>query len=149
MPFGAYVAPGLIIPLAAVAIGAFQIPDTGAFTFATISLAVHGSYLTGFRQSLLLSVLASVIPGIFGLLVAYAIFTARRATLLRQIVITASGVVQGGPMTAAQVREFAAHPYAADAVRVRRWDDLVKDPAAATPDFPHFRPVLRSLLGEQ
>src|SRR5262249_47927404 len=39
-----------------------------------------------------LSVLASIIPGIFGLLIAYAIFTAKRASLLRQVVITASGV---------------------------------------------------------
>jgi putative spermidine/putrescine transport system permease protein len=92
VPFGAYVALGLIIPLIAVAVGAFQNPDTNAFTFSNVDTATHGIYLTGFRQSLILSVLASVIPGIFGLLVAYAIFTARRATLLRQIVITASGV---------------------------------------------------------
>jgi putative spermidine/putrescine transport system permease protein len=37
-------------------------------------------------------VIAAVIPGIFGLLIAYAIFTAKRATILRQVVITASGV---------------------------------------------------------
>jgi putative spermidine/putrescine transport system permease protein len=92
LPFGAYVALGLIIPLAAVAIGAFQDPGTGAFTFANVSLAVHGSYLAGFRESLLLSVMASVIPGVSGMAIAYAIFTARRATLLRQVVITASGV---------------------------------------------------------
>jgi putative spermidine/putrescine transport system permease protein len=92
LPFSAYVALGLIIPLIAVAIGAFQNPDSGAFTFSNIDTAVHGSYLTGFRESLILSVLASVIPGIFGLLIAYAIVTARRASLLRQIVITVSGV---------------------------------------------------------
>ena len=49
-------------------------------------------YLTGFPESVILSALASVIPGILGLLVAYAIHTARRASLLRQVVITASGV---------------------------------------------------------
>ena len=36
--------------------------------------------------------LAAVIPGVFGLLIAYAIFTAKRASFLRQVVITASGV---------------------------------------------------------
>jgi putative spermidine/putrescine transport system permease protein len=92
LPFSAYVALGLIIPLIAVAVGAFQNPDSGTFTLSNIDTAVHGSYLTGFKESLILSVLASAIPGIFGLLIAYAIFTAKRASLLRQVVITASGV---------------------------------------------------------
>lgn len=92
VPFGAYVALGLIIPLVAVAIGAFQNPDTGAFTTGNINLALHGTYLNGFRESLIVSVLSAVIPGILGLLIAYAIFTARHATVLRRIVITASGV---------------------------------------------------------
>ncbi|HEX6453826.1 MAG TPA: ABC transporter permease subunit [Trebonia sp.] len=92
LPFGAYVALGLIIPLIAVAVGAFQDPDTGAFTTRNINLAVHGTYLTGFRESLIVSVLSAIIPGVLGLLVAYAIFTAKHATVLRRIVITASGV---------------------------------------------------------
>jgi len=53
--------------------------------------------------------------------------------------------VQGGPMTAEEAREFAALPYAADAVRVRRWDDQAKDPLAAVPDFDHYRPLLTDL----
>ncbi len=39
-----------------------------------------------------------------------------------------------------------AHPYAADAIAVRRWDDRAKDPSASTPGFGHFRPVLEALL---
>ncbi|HSZ43583.1 MAG TPA: hypothetical protein VK817_26760 [Trebonia sp.] len=54
--------------------------------------------------------------------------------------------VQGGPMTGEQAREFAACPYAADAIRVRRWDEQVKDPGADTPEFSAFRPVLDRLL---
>ncbi|QMU70976.1 phosphonate degradation HD-domain oxygenase [Streptacidiphilus sp. P02-A3a] len=54
--------------------------------------------------------------------------------------------VQGGPMTAAEAEEFAAHPYGADAVRLRRWDEAAKDPQAPTPGFEHFRPLLASLL---
>ena len=92
VPFAAYVALGLVIPMIAVVVGAFQDPDTGAATLGNMNIAVHGVYLHGFEQSLLLSLLASVIPGIFGLLIAYAIFTARRASVLRQVVITASGV---------------------------------------------------------
>ena len=57
-----------------------------------MNIAVHGTYLHGFEQSLTLSLIASVIPGVFGLLLAYAIFTAKRGALLRQVVITASGV---------------------------------------------------------
>jgi gamma-butyrobetaine dioxygenase len=40
--------------------------------------------------------------------------------------------VQGGPMDAAEVAEFGAHPLAAEAVQVRRWDDAAKDPTAPT-----------------
>jgi putative spermidine/putrescine transport system permease protein len=91
-PFTVYVALGLIVPLVVVVIGAFQDSDTGAFTMRNIDLAVHGVYLTGFRESLIVSVLSAIIPGVFGLLVAYAIFTAKHGTWLRRIVITASGV---------------------------------------------------------
>ena len=92
LPFSAYIALGLIIPLIAIIIGAFKNPATGAFTFSNVDIATHGAYLEGFRQSLILSVLASVIPGVLGLLIAYAIFTAKRGAFLRQVVITASGV---------------------------------------------------------
>ena len=54
--------------------------------------------------------------------------------------------VQGGPMTPGQADEFAAHPFGADAVRLRRWDEAAKDPQAPTPDFAHFRPLLSGLL---
>jgi len=54
--------------------------------------------------------------------------------------------LQGGPLTREQAREFAALPYAADAVAVRRWDDQAKDPRAVTPDFCHFCGVLEGLL---
>jgi putative spermidine/putrescine transport system permease protein len=94
VPFVAYIAIFLFIPLVAIVIGAFQDPRTNAFTWFNVDKALHGSYLHGFEQSLILSLLASVIPGIFGLLVAYAIFTAtgRAGSFLRQVVITASGV---------------------------------------------------------
>jgi gamma-butyrobetaine dioxygenase len=35
---------------------------------------------------------------------------------------------QGGAMDALEVARFQAHPAAADAVRLRRWDDAAKDP---------------------
>jgi len=92
VPFAAYIILGLFIPLIAVLIGAFQNASTGAWTFSNIDIAVHGAYLKGYENSLELSLIASIIPGIVGLLIAYAIFTAKRGRVLRQMVITASGV---------------------------------------------------------
>jgi len=54
--------------------------------------------------------------------------------------------VQGGPMSEAEARDFEALAYAADAVRVRRWDDEAKDPSADVPGFAHYRPLLEGLL---
>jgi putative spermidine/putrescine transport system permease protein len=94
LPFLAYVFIFLILPLIWIIRDAFLNSDTGAATFSNIDIAVHGAYLKGFEQSLELSLIASVIPGLLGLWVAYAIFTATgpAASWLRQVVITASGV---------------------------------------------------------
>ena len=40
---------------------------------------------------------------------------------------------------------FIARPYAADAVRVRLWDDLAKTPAAVTPTLAHYLAVLEAV----
>jgi putative spermidine/putrescine transport system permease protein len=92
VPFGAYVALGLVIPMIAVIVGAFQSSSGGGFTLSNVKAATRGVYLHGYWESILLSIWASVLPAIFGLLIAYAIFTARRASVLRQLVITTSGV---------------------------------------------------------
>ena len=47
--------------------------------------------------------------------------------------------VQGGPMSDQEVAAFEAEPYAADAVRLRRWDDAAKDPGLTVPPFDHYR----------
>jgi putative spermidine/putrescine transport system permease protein len=91
-PFGIYVLLGLVIPMIAVAVGAFTDPTSGRPTLSNVKLATSGVYLHGFGESLLLSILASVLPGILGFLLAYAIFTAKRGTVLRQVCVTASGV---------------------------------------------------------
>ena len=92
VPFGVYMVLGLLVPLIAVAIGAFQNPDNGGFTFANVKYATHGIYLHGFGETIFLAVVSSVVPGVLGLLIAYAIWSATRATVLRQIAITASAV---------------------------------------------------------
>jgi phosphonate degradation associated HDIG domain protein len=53
--------------------------------------------------------------------------------------------VQGGPFTAEESAEFAGRPYASDAIRVRRWDDLAKDPAALTKPLSAYCELLRTL----
>lgn len=47
-------------------------------------------------------------------------------------------VLQGGAFDAAQATAFLAHAGAADAVRVRVWDDLAKSPDAKAPSLTHF-----------
>jgi len=92
VPFGVYIALGLAAPTVAIAIASFRNSSTGAFTMSNIDTALHGTYLTGLETSILLSIATAIVPGVFGLLIAYAIHTARRGNLLRQVVITASGV---------------------------------------------------------
>jgi len=91
VPFGVYIALGLVAPTIAIAIAAFQ-SNSGAMTTANLDGAVHGVYLTGLENSLELSAITAVLGGIFGLLIAYAISTARRGTVLRRVVLTLSGV---------------------------------------------------------
>ena len=45
---------------------------------------------------------------------------------------------QGGPMTPAEIARFEALPFAEDAVRLRRWDDLAKTPGLATPGLAYY-----------
>ncbi len=46
--------------------------------------------------------------------------------------------LQGGVFTPGQLATFLARPHAADAMRVRRWDDAAKVPGAPTPPLSHY-----------
>src|SRR5580658_10618975 len=98
VPFGVYIALGLIAPTIAIALASFQNASAGfvqtpsGFTWSNIDTALHGTYLLGLKTSILLSIATAIVPGIFGLLIAYAIYTVKRGNILRQVVITASGV---------------------------------------------------------
>lgn len=50
---------------------------------------------------------------------------------------------QGGPMTSGEAGRFASHPWSADAVRLRRWDDLAKVPGAPEADLEELLEVYR------
>ena len=53
--------------------------------------------------------------------------------------------LQGGVYTTTQCEAFMSQPFADVAVRLRRYDDLAKDPKAATPAFGHFLTKLEAV----
>lgn len=91
LPFAVYTVLLLGWPLWDVAVGAFETPK-GQFTLGNLSLAANGVYRQGFLSSLYLSLITSVVPGVIGFFVAYAIYTTPHATWLRRLVLTASSV---------------------------------------------------------
>ena len=54
--------------------------------------------------------------------------------------------VQGGPMRPHEVAAWTAHPFARDALALRRWDEAAKDPRAKPEPFDFYRPLLSRLL---
>ena len=54
--------------------------------------------------------------------------------------------LQGGPCSPAEVAAFEAGPFADEAVRLRRWDDIGKIAGLATPPLEHYRPALEAGL---
>lgn len=54
--------------------------------------------------------------------------------------------VQGGPFTAEQALKFSTHPFAREAVQLRRWDERAKVADCLTPDLEHFRQYAEACL---
>ena len=54
--------------------------------------------------------------------------------------------LQGGPMTATQAATFAAEPFFADAIRLRRWDEEGKIIGYHGPALDHFLPRVQACL---
>jgi predicted HD phosphohydrolase len=48
-------------------------------------------------------------------------------------------------MDAAEVAAFEASPYCEAACRLRRWDDVGKDPDAPVPELDRYRAVLEAV----
>jgi phosphonate degradation associated HDIG domain protein len=61
---------------------------------------------------------------------------------------TASLALQGGPMTAEECTQFLAQPQSADAIRLRRWDDLGKDTDNSPSSIDEFEHLLYLFVGE-
>ena len=56
-------------------------------------------------------------------------------------------VLQGGPHTEAEAAQFLAQPFAPEALRLRRYDDLAKVPGQTTRPLAHFLERLQGLVG--
>lgn len=56
--------------------------------------------------------------------------------------------LQGGIYSAAEAQRFMEQPFAAEAVRLRRYDDWAKDPAKATPVLSHFLQTMKAVIAE-
>jgi gamma-butyrobetaine dioxygenase len=56
---------------------------------------------------------------------------------------------QGGPLSREERARFEAEPWTEEAVRLRRWDEAAKDPAAACAPLAEYRPLLVRHLGAQ
>ena len=54
--------------------------------------------------------------------------------------------LQGGPMDADEMTEFDAHPARDDAVAVRVYDDLGKEPQLEHPDLDHYLEIARGCI---
>lgn len=91
LPFAAYTLLFLGLPTLAIVLGAFSAPGGGG-TLSNVHIATQGVYRRGFLTSLELAALTSIVPGILGLVIAYAVHTAPHGKLLRRAVTTASGV---------------------------------------------------------
>jgi len=57
--------------------------------------------------------------------------------------------LQGGPMNAEQCLRFLARPFAAQALQLRRWDDLAKHPGKRTPPLAYYLDLLDDVLRER
>jgi predicted HD phosphohydrolase len=55
--------------------------------------------------------------------------------------------LQGGVMANDEAARLARHPWLADAVRLRRWDDLAKVPSKVTRPIEAWAPLLRHHFG--
>jgi len=50
--------------------------------------------------------------------------------------------LQGGTFSDAEAREFEQRPFAREAVRLRRWDDMAKVPGMPVPGLEHYRRMI-------
>jgi putative spermidine/putrescine transport system permease protein len=93
LPFAAYVIVFLGVPLYVVVHGSLT-TDSNQFTFSNFSTTFsYPSYREAFKNSLMLSLLTSVIGAVFGIWLAAAVVTAKPGGMLGRIVQSLAGVL--------------------------------------------------------
>ncbi len=90
-PFLIYTLLGLGVPTFGVIYFAFR-GEHGGWTLSNVHQVTHGIFLVGFENSIKLGLISSIVPGILGVFLAYAIQTSN-STILRRLTTTASGVL--------------------------------------------------------
>ena len=91
LPFAVLVTAFLLVPTVSLVWGSFHDYKTGAFTLGNYSYLTHPLDLVPFRNSLELSLAATILGGMFGLLIAQAIVSSRNS-LVQEIATTFSSV---------------------------------------------------------
>lgn len=90
LPLLAFYAMVFGVPAVALVVGAFTVQ--GRPSLANVSQSLQGGYLTAMIGSVRLSAVVAVLGAVLGTFLAYAVVTSR-FTLLRESVLTASGVL--------------------------------------------------------
>jgi predicted HD phosphohydrolase len=54
--------------------------------------------------------------------------------------------LQGGSFPLLEVQAFEKHRFYQQAVQLRRWDDLAKEPGLDVPGLEHYRPALEAAV---
>ncbi|MDO5669079.1 MAG: ABC transporter permease subunit [Corynebacterium sp.] len=91
LPFFAFVAAFLLIPIIANVVRAFQDPQ-GNLSFATMAEAAGPIYRPAFLLTAQLSLITSLIGGVFGLILAWALVSAERPRWLKSLVSSFSAL---------------------------------------------------------
>jgi putative spermidine/putrescine transport system permease protein len=92
VPFLAYTALFLLVPIVIILIGAFQ-SDGGSFTLRNFREAFSSEILNSIVESAVLSIVSAVIGAVLGAFIAYQISTAKPNGLLRKVTSAASSVL--------------------------------------------------------
>ncbi|WP_330180236.1 ABC transporter permease subunit [Nocardia sp. NBC_01503] len=94
VPFLAYVGVFFLLPTGVIVYSAFQVGDSGSTSFGTanVASALQGAYLTGLKNSVVLSLVVAIIAAALGIVLAQAIVSGR-GQLLQRAVSTSAAVL--------------------------------------------------------
>ncbi|WP_327146119.1 ABC transporter permease [Nocardia sp. NBC_01327] len=94
VPFLGYVGVFFLLPTGVIVYSAFQVGDDANSSFGTanVTAALKGAYLTGLKNSVVLSLVVAIIAAVLGVILAYAV-TSGRGQMLQRVVSTSAAVL--------------------------------------------------------